>query len=447
MIRLAACSLAVLALAASAGAQTRTGTAAYGDWQGDAPGVWRKITPADLPAPYATKPSAALSSHVARPAGASLKVPPGFTVEPFAKLQGPRMVRVAPNGDIFAAETEAGQISVLRVAPGAGHPSVNQVFVDGIDRPFGIAFYPPGPDPKWIYIASANSVARYPYANGDLKPGGAAQTIVAKLAANTSDHSTRDLAFSPDGRRLYISVGSGSNIAEDMPKKSAADTQAWQTGRATGATWGLEEHRADVLVADPDGGNLHIFATGIRNCVGLAVQATSGTVWCSTNERDLLGDNLPPDYVTRVREGGFYGWPWYYIGDHPDPRLKDQRPDLAGKVITPDVLIQPHSAPLGMAFYDAHGGPAAFPPEYRGDAFVALHGSWNRSLRTGYKIVRVKLDAGAPTGAYEDFVTGFVVDGAHVWGRPVATAVAHDGALLFTDDAGDTLWRVAYGGH
>lgn len=447
MVRPILSPLVLLAAAAacSASAQVRTGAAAYGDWRTDAPGVVRKITPADMPAPYATKPTAAPSSFAPRPAGAELKTLPGFSVAPFAKLQGPRMIRVAPNGDIFVAETEAGQVSVLRAADGAAKPTVDQVFVDGLDRPFGMAFYPPGPNPKWVYIAEPNSVVRIPYANGDLKARAAPQTVAPRLAADTRGHSTRDVAFSPDGRRMFISVGSASNIADGMARKTPEEARAWQADHALGAAWGPEEHRADVLVADPDGKNLKVFAAGIRNCVSLAIHPVTHDLWCATNERDMLGDNLPPDYVTRVREGAFYGWPWFYIGDHEDPRLKGQRPDLAGKVTTPDVLFQPHSAPLGMSFYTARGGPAAFPAEYRGDAFVGLHGSWNRNPRTGYKIVRVMLKNGVPTGAYEDFVTGFVIDGKSVWGRPVATAVAHDGALLFTDDAGDTVWRVAYG--
>lgn len=447
MARLTALSLIVLAGACAAGAaqaQARTGAEAYGDWRSDAPGVTRKITVADLPPPLATRPSAQPSSLAPRPAGAALRALPGFSVQPFAKLQGPRMIRIAPNGDIFVAETDAGQVSVLRAADGADKPALNQVFVSGLDRPFGVAFYPPGPDPKWVYVASPNTVVRYPYANGDVAARGPAETVVARLAADTRGHFTRDLAFSPDGKRLYISVGSGSNIADIMPRKTPDETKAWADAHALGAAWGNEEGRADVLVGDPDGRNLRVYATGIRNCVGLAIHPVTKDVWCATNERDMLGDDLPPDYVTRVREGGFYGWPWYYIGDHEDPRLKGQRPDLAGKAIVPDVLLQPHSAPLGLSFYTARGGAAAFPAEYRGDAFVALHGSWNRSLRTGYKIVRLKLNKGVPTGEYEDFVTGFVVDGKSVWGRPVATAVAHDGALLFTDDAGDTLWRVSY---
>jgi glucose/arabinose dehydrogenase len=444
MIRPVALLLVLWAMAVSAAAQVRTGQAAFGDWRSDAPGVVRKITPADMPPPFATSAAGNPPGLAPKPAGAALKAPPGFTVRPFAKLEGPRMVRVAPNGDIFVAETSARRISVLRAPPGAGHPSVNHVFVRSLRGPFGIAFYPPGPNPRWIYVATVNSVLRYPYANGDLTPRGPAQTVIPRLANSVSGHTTRDLAVSPDGRRLFISVGSASNVGDNVPRKTREDTAAWQGGHALGAAWGEEENRANVLESDPDGKGLHVFAAGIRNCVGLAIHPVSHDVWCATNERDMLGDNLPPDYVTRVRQGAFYGWPWYYIGAHEDPRLKGLRPDLAGKVTVPDVLLQPHSAPLGMTFYDAESGTAAFPSEYRGDAFVALHGSWNRGARTGYKIVRIKLNGAAPAGTYQDFVTGFVVDADNVWGRPVAVAVARDGALLFTDDGGDVLWRVAY---
>ena len=198
-------------------------------------------------------------------------------------------------------------------------------------------------------------------------------------------------------------------------------------------------------MTDPEGHQpLHTFATGIRNGVGLAVNPQTGDLWVSTNERDALGDNLVPDYITRVREGGFYGWPWYYMGDHEDPRHAGERPDLAGRITVPDVLLQSHSASLEMTFYTATNGAAAFPAEYDGDAFAAFHGSWNRSSRTGYKVVRVRLVDGVPTGEYEDFLTGFVVDNRDVWGRPVGVAVAHDGALLVTEDGHGTLWRISY---
>jgi glucose/arabinose dehydrogenase len=439
----------VLALglaAAPAGAATLTGAAAYGDWRTDAPGVTRKITPADIK-PLGGPIGVAPSSNAPRPAGAEPKVPPGFTVAAFAKLQGPRLIRIAPNGDIFVAETGAGRVKVLRAADGAAAPSDTQTFADGLDRPFGIAFYPAGANPKWVYVANANSVVRFAYQSGDLRARGPAQTVVAKLAANTSTHFTRDVVFSADGRTMFISVGSGSNVGEEVGKKTPDEVKAWQAGHALGADWGNEEDRADVLTFDPEGGGRRVFAAGIRNCVGMAINPTSKDLWCAVNERDLIGDDLPPEYVTRVHQGAFYGWPWYYIGDHPDPRRKDERPDLAGKVTVPDVLLQPHSAPLEMTFYEATSGVAAFPTAYRGSAFVALHGSWNRAKRTGYKVVRLPMKGGAPSGEYEDFLTGFVVDDRSVWGRPVGVAVAHDGALLVSDDGGDTVWRVAYAKH
>ncbi len=439
--------LLLLAGAGVAHGQTRTGTAAFGDWTTDAPGVTRKITPADLVPPYATKPAGAPSSEVDRPAGAQLHTLPGFTVAPFAKLDGPRILRTAPNGDIFVAETAAGRVLVLRAKDGASKPDINSTFAEGLDRPFGIAFYPAGPHPKWVYVAEPNAVVRFAYTSGDLKAQAPKpEVIVPKLSVDTRMHFTRDLAFSADGKRMYVSVGSGSNVGESLPKKTPEEAVAWQAGKTTGAAWGIDEHRADVLVFDPEGQGETIFAAGIRNCVGLAVQPQTQDVWCATNERDLLGDDLPPDYVTRVKEGGFYGWPWYYIGDHEDPRLKGARPDLADKITVPDVLIQPHSAPLELTFYTARKGAAAFPAEYQGDVFVALHGSWNREHRTGYKVARLKLNNGVPTGDYEDFLTGFVVDGKSVWGRPVGVAVAHDGALLVSDDGGDMIWRVAYSG-
>jgi glucose/arabinose dehydrogenase len=280
---------------------------------------------------------------------------------------------------------------------------------------------------------------RFPYKNGDLKAGGPPETIVPSLVESGSGHWTRDIVFTPDGKHMFVSVGSGSNDAEGMPK---TPPEGWVAAHPLGAAWGNEAGRADVLEFDPDGRNGRIFATGIRNCVSLTLAPQTDDLWCATNERDGLGDNLPPDYLTRVREGGFYGWPWYYIGDNQDPRHKGERPDLAGKVTVPDVLIQPHSAPLGSAFYDG----AMFPAEYRGSLFAALHGSWNRHLRTGYKIVRVLLKDGAPTGEYEDFVTGFVTDDGSVWGRPVGVAVAKDGALLFSEDGNGTIWRVSYSG-
>jgi len=420
-----------------------------GDWQNDAPGTHHQIRLEDLPAPYASV-SAGNAPHTSdRPAGAALSVPPGFTVSLFASgLDGPRLLRTAPNGDIFIAETRAGQIRVLRAADGAARPSENAVFARHLSGPFGLAFYPLGAHPRWVYVGNLNSVVRFPYRNGDLEARGAAEVVVPRLAESTGGHSTRDVAFSLNGRRLFISVGSGSNVAEGMPIKPPVELGTWETATARGAAWGYETHRADILTTDPEGKQpLRVYASGIRNAVGMAVQPSTGQLWVSTNERDLLGDDLVPDYITHVREGGFYGWPWYYLGNHEDPRHAGERPDLAGQVIVPDVPVQAHSASLELMFYPANiSGPAAFPAEYRGNIFAAFHGSWNRTGRTGSKVVRIKLRDGRPTGGYDDFLTGFVIDDNQVWGRPVGVTVAHDGALLVTDDANDTLWRIAYAG-
>ena len=421
---------------------TRIGAAAYGDWRSDAPGVRRKLTAADLPAPGASRSVANPSRVVARPEGALPKAPEGFAVSLFASgLNQPRVVRVAPNGDVFVAESAAGRVAVLSAADGAAKAASAATFADGLHRPFGIAFYPPGSDPRYVYVAETDRVVRFPYRAGEAKAAGPAEVVVPQLPAGRG-HWTRDLAFSVDGETLFVSVGSGSNAGEDMIEEPAEGLAAFIAAHPLGAVWSAEEDRADVLAFSPDGGEKGIFATGLRNCSGLTVEPQTGDLWCAVNERDSMGDDTPPDYATRVRPGAFYGWPWFYIGGHQDPRLEGRRADLAGSVATPDVLIQAHSAPLGIAFYDG----AQFPAEYRGDAFVALHGSWNRAKRTGYKVVRLIFKDGAPTGEYEDFLVGFVADDASVWGRPVDVAVARDGALLVTDDAGGAVWRIAYVG-
>src|SRR5438067_2925581 len=422
------------------------GKAAFGDWRSDAPLVRRKIT--ELPPPFATRSAANPPRAVAKPAAAAPKVPPGFQVELFAaNLRDPRVLRVAPNGDIFVAESEPGRIRVLRAAEGASQPDSNDVFASGLKDPFGIAFYPPGPDPQWVYVANTQSVVRYPYRNGDLKARGKPEVIVRDLAgpggrAVQRGHITRDIVFSKDGRQMFVSVGSATNDGEGMGKRDAAAIARWDAQHGLGSAWGIETDRAAVLVFDPEGGNRRVFASGLRNCVGLSVHPQSGDLWCSTNERDDLGDDLVPDFMTRVRDGAFYGWPWYYLGPNEDPRHRGERPDLKDKITVPDVLIQAHSASMGMVIYEGD----QFPSEYAGDAFAAQHGSWNRAKRTGYKVVRVRLKDGAPNGEYEDFMTGFVVNDAAVWARPVGIAVAHDGALLVSEDANGTIWRVSYRG-
>jgi glucose/arabinose dehydrogenase len=422
-VRLAVLSAGAMLMVASAPAiaQPDNRQATYDDWNDAAPGRSHFIRVTDLPAPYATEATANPPRIVARPNAALPKVPQGFAVSAFATdLGGARQMVVAPDGDIFLAQSTAGRVAILHAAAGADHASGVSTFVDGLERPFGIAFYPPGPAPRFIYIAGETSVVRYPYHVGDRVAAGTPETIVPSLPEG--GHWTRNILFSPDGEKLYIAVGSGSNDAEG----------------------GIDDevHRANILDCNPDGSDLRVFASGIRNPVGLAFHPKTGALWAAVNERDGLGDNLPPDYVTQVAAGGFYGWPWDYIGEHPDPTHKGEPFAAPGKVIVPDVLIQPHSAPLGLAVYAG----AQFPAAYRGDLFVALHGSWNRAHRTGYKVVRVRTEDGKPTGAYEDFMTGFVVSRDAVWGRPVGVAVAADGALLVSDDASNTIWRVSYAG-
>jgi glucose/arabinose dehydrogenase len=402
-----------------------TGQGALGDWTTDAPGVRRRITTADLPKPYATRSVDAGPKWVARPEGAWPKVPAGFKVEEYAKgLDGPRLIRAAPNGDLFVAESYEGRVRVLRAKEGAARVETNEVFASGLDRPFGIAFYPPGPDPQYVYVANTGTVVRFPYRSGDLKARGAAEVLVSNIPGGGQlrggGHWTRDVVFSRDGKRMFVSVGSHSNVSDDE----------------------AETRRACILEFTPDGKNERAYATGIRNAVGLAVNPQTGELWASVNERDELGDDLVPDYVTRVRDGGFYGWPWFYIGPNQDPRHAGKRAELRDKVIVPDVLLQSHSASLQMEFYTGR----QFPEEYRGDAFAAEHGSWNRARRTGYKLIRVPSRGGAPTGEYEDFMTGFVTPAGDVWGRPVGVTVAKDGALLVSDDGSDTVWRITYQG-
>lgn len=432
-------AIAIVALLAHTSAARQstvlTGAAAFGDWQTDSPGVRRKITPADLPPPFATAFAANDPEIVDRPEGAMPKVPPGFVVDDFASgLDRPRLIRSAPNGDLFVAESMAGQIRILRAADGATKAERLQVFATHLHLPFGIAFWPPGPEPQYVYVANTDSVVRFPYSNGDLQARGPAQTVVNNIPGGSflrgGGHWTRDVVFSPDGAKMFISVGSSTNDAEKP---------AWYW---FGASKGNEEKRADVLQCNADGSGLHIFASGLRNCVGMAIDPATGELWCSSNERDGLGDNLPPDYITRVKEGGFFGWPWYYIGGNEDPNHHGERPDLKSTVIVPDVLIQAHSASLEMTFYQG----SQFPAEYRGNAFAAEHGSWNRSRRTGYKVIRVIVHDGIPTGEYEDFMTGLVTPDGGVWARPVGVTVAHDGALIVTEDAHGTVWRIAYRG-
>lgn len=403
------------------------GKDAFGDWTTDAPGVRRRITAADLPKPYTTRSVDNGPRLVKRPADAWPKVPANFKVEEFATgLENPRLLRTAPNGDIFVAESRAGRVRVMRASDGASKPSANEVFASGLDRPFGIAFYPSGANPQYVYIANTGQVLRFAYRNGDLTARSKPEIIVPDIPGGGQlrggGHWTRDIAFSNDGKKMFVSVGSFSNANENGNEN--------------------EERRADILEYNPDGTGFRIYAYGIRNAVGIAVHPQTGDLWASVNERDELGDDLVPDYITRIRDGGFYGWPWFYIGSNQDPQHPGKHPELRDKVIVPDVLLQAHSASLQMTFYTG----SQFPKEYTNDAFAAEHGSWNRARRTGYKVIRVPLKNGATTGEYEDFMTGFVTPDGNVWGRPVGVTVAKDGALLVTDDGANTIWRISYQG-
>ncbi len=424
----AALSFGVPAVRSAEAPAVQTHGKAFVDYKGQAPGVTRKITVADLPKPFVTPSARNQARIISRPADAWPQAMPGFTVTLYAAgLENPRLVRRAPNGDLFVAESEPGRIRVLRGLGKDGKAVAIDVFASGLSQPFGIAFYPPGPNPQWVYVANTGSVVRFPYRNGDLKARGPAQTVVPDIPSGGrltgGGHWTRDIAFSLDGAKMWVSVGSRSNN-DDTDNNPA------------------EYHRADILEFNPDGSGGHVYAYGIRNAVGIAVNPTTGELWASVNERDGLGDNLVPDYITHVQPGAFYGWPWFFMGGTQDPRHEGKHPELKDKVLTPDVLLQPHYASLEMTFYDG----SQFPSEYRGDAFAAEHGSWNRAVRTGYEVIRVPMKSGHATGEYQDFLTGFVTPDGEVWGRPVGVAVAQDGALIVTDDGSNSVWRVAYQG-
>lgn len=395
-----------------------------------------------LPLPAPGKGTPNFGSVVAPPDGAMPTAPAGFTVSLYADdMQGARMMTLAPNGDLFVAQSSRNVVSILRDTNGDGTPDQRFVYAQGPPPPAGRRGGGPPPDPpagapcvsadvtggrqpfglafqgSYLYVGYTNCLVRYAYATGDTRPSGVPEQL-AELPAG--GHSTRNVIFRPDGRKLYVSVGSRSNNDD-----------------------GEDERRAAILEFNPDGTGQRIFASGIRNPVGLAIQPGTGALWTAVNERDNLGDDLVPDYATSVRDGGFYGWPYSYIGQNYDPLHVGKMPDLVKRATVPDVLIQAHSAALGITFYTG----TQFPQRYRNGAFIALHGSWNRSTTAGVKVIFVPFQDGKP-GAVEDFLTGFVVDAAanSKWGRPVGVTVAPDGSLLVSDDGSNTIWRVRAGG-
>ena len=439
---------------------------AVADWKKDAPGRVHRIDINKLPAPFATASARNLPRVVPKPEGAKLAVPPGFHVEVFLEgLTGPRTMLVAPNGDVVVAETKAGKLKVLRPTAD-GKTATVTVFASGLQQPYGLAFYPSAENPRWLYVAEVNRVVRYAFTEGMTAAMQVPEVIIPQLSPVAGGHVTRDIVFSPDGKKLYVAVGSLSNYAEKMAKKTLDEARSWQAQEGLGAAWDNEENRAQVRVFDVRDGipvdsvaaatagtvagtiadtRGRAYATGLRNCTGMTLQPGSGEVWCTVNERDALGDNLVPDYATRVAEGAFYGWPWYYLGNREDPRLAGERPDLAGKMTNPDVPFTSHSAAMSIKFYNATAGSSLLPAKYHGTPFVVLHGSWNRGERTGHKVVTLPMLHGKPTGEYVDFLTGFINQEGDAWGRPVAIAVAKDGALLLADDGANLIYRISYG--
>jgi glucose/arabinose dehydrogenase len=391
-----------------------------------------------LPEPFETPWNRAIPSVVEAPAGTTLSVPDGFQVEVFAEgLTNPRRLALAPNGDVFVAESRAGEILLLRDGDGDGVAELRATFASGLQRPYGLAFID-----EWLYVGNNDAVVRFGYSPGQLEAAGPPEQIVdLPLSSDALDrdtaerlgidisrtrgfnHWTRNLVFDPDGETFYVAVGSATNA---MP--------------------GSDPRRAAINAYRRDGSDHRVYASGLRNPVAMAFHPETGVLWTAVHERDHLGDELAPDYVTSVVPGGFYGWPYAYIGPNPEPILNGARPDLVERTLVPDVLLPAHAAPMGMAFYT----DGAFPADYRGDAFVALHGSINRLDLVGYSVVRIPFEGGRPVGPPEDFVTGFIVrddEEKAVWGRPVDVLQAADGSLLFSDDAGGRVFRVTYSGN
>lgn len=432
--------LAVTALTSQAFAQEAPvlkGQDAFDTWEDSSPGKVRLLTLSDVPAPTPDESASNGPDPVPMPAGATPKVKDGFSVEMVASgIENPRTIAFAPNGDLFVANSEPGEVLVLKFDKTTGKAE-KTVFASGLNQPYGIAFYP-DLDPKWVYVGESNGLKRFPYNAGDQKASGTPETLFSNIPPE--HHWTRSIAFLNKDTLLYA-VGSGSNVGEGtMDPEPAGGLQDWIASHPLGVSWGEEERRAAVLAYDIKGTNERYYAAGLRNCSGLAIQPSTGAPWCVVNNADLLGDDVPFDYATEVKDGGFYGWPWYYLAKHPDPRwTENPRDDLADKVNTPDVMFQAHSAPLNIAFYNSD----AFGTEYHGDAFVTMHGSWNRGQLTGYKIVRLHFKDDKPVGSYEDFVTGFVESADTVWGRPVGVAVSDAGDLYFSEDGSGTIWRVS----
>ena len=367
-----------------------------------------------LPPPGHTTSATNPPRVVKRPADAKLHLPPGFAISVWEDgFAEPRNMVLAPNGDVFVADSDRGIVAVLRDANNDARVDQRFTFASGLSRPFGLAF---GKD--HLYVGNTDAVVRFRYRRGQTA-GGEAEHV---LSLPPGGHWTRNLIFNAGKTKLYVAVGSRSNVSDESE----------------------DPRRAAILEINPDGSGQQIYASGLRNPVGLAWNPHTGALWTSVNERDGLGDDLVPDYITEVSRGGFYGWPWSYIGKNVDPRRKNERPEMVTKALEPSLLIEAHAAALGLVFYEGK----MFPPKYRGGAFVALHGSWNRAQRVGYSVIHVPFRDGRPAGGYDDFIEGWAIDPSDraVWGRPVGLLVLRDGSLLVSDDGSGVIWRVTYGG-
>jgi len=374
-----------------------------------------EVRPDRLPPPFHTPSAGNPPRVIARPANAKPSVPPGFQIALWADgFQDPRNLVLAPNGDVFVADSAGMEVVVLRDTNGDGKPDQRWKWYVGLNQPFGLAFRG-----NHLYVGNSDAIVRFDYKPGQTEASG---TITSLVRLPPGGHATRNVIFNREGSKMYVAVGSESNVNDETD----------------------EPLRAAITEFNPDGSGRRTFGSGLRNPIGLAWNPTNQSLWTVVNERDGLGDDLVPDYATEVKPGAFYGWPFSYIGQHVDPRRKGEHPELVKKSIVPSLLIESHSAPITIAFYNG----TMFPARYRGGAFVTLHGSWNRALRTGYKVVHIPFRNGQPAGGYDDFVTGWAPDpkSRTVWGRPAGLLVLRDGSLLITDDGAGVIWRVTYSG-
>lgn len=395
-----------------------------------------------LPKPFATKSTRNYSNVIGWEDGRTPIAPKGFLVTKYAdSFENPRWMYVTPNGDVLVAESNSNhtllekiggrilgasksnnlknsvdRITLLRDTNKDGIPDLRTAFLTKLNQPFGMLVIG-----NWLYVANVNAILRFPYHVDDTIIREKGEKILDLPGGKHTKHWTRNLIANADNTKIYVAVGSNSNVAEKGIEK--------------------ELKRADILEINTDGSGERIYASGLRNPVGMGWEVGTKTLWVAVNERDELGDELVPDYLTSVKEGGFYGWPYSYYGQHEDPRVKDKRPDLVKKAIVPDVALGSHTASLGLAFYTGK----SFPTKYHNGAFIAQHGSWNRSVLAGYRVVFVPFEKGKPIGKPEDFLTGFMVDTQKkVYGRPVGVIVIPDGSLLVTDDVTNTIWRVSF---